>query len=538
MRYRSFGRLDDQILEDGDGAFRGINSFLEPTTLTEGLVSNSENMRLDGDQATLREGLSFKGGSVTLSYSAGTEQIFCSTSYKDPGTGEEYLAFATRSKLILYNSSNGSGIDIDYPGGEVVASGDNSSLLQSFTKLILFRGNSKRPLEWDGNQSNDFVVKTSTATNPSAGIAMPSVEFGLSFRNRIVTPLPTDSRYSLTFSNILDDNQFATTSIFRINRGSADELVAFHPYLENQLIVFMEKSISLITDVANIDSSSVFEITREFGCIARRSIVNSGPQIYFLSDRGIMVLQQGLDPAKGLGVAISKVSGEAKPLTESVEDQFKTVNLSAASKAVSKVHENKVYFAVPTGSSTTNNKIFVYNILNNAFESIDNFPSGFQIDDMVELPFGSNPQRRELFLTNPTGWYQYTGTGLTVDDSGRQVGSSSGSGTTAVTGKLKTRSFTFGDRGVKHWKGGQMAVTTTNNDSFTINFETKDPDSGPTQVLTHTATGSEDSLFRFGSRVRGYSSSVEVNISAGNPVIRHLTVRGAVNQLGGRKEIA
>ena len=301
MRYRSYGRLDDQILEDGDGSFKGINSYLEPTTLQEGLVSNSENMRLDGDKATLREGLSFKAGSVSLSYNAGTEQIFCSTTYKSPSDGEEYLAFATRTKLILYNQSSGSGIDIDYPGSEVVASSDNSSLLQSFTKLILFRGNSKRPLEWDGNQANDFVVKTSTATDPSAGTAMPNAEFGISFRNRIATPLVTDSRYSLTFSDILDDNQFATTSTFRINRGSSDELVAFHPYLENQLIVFMEKSISLISDVANIDSSSTFEVTREFGCIARRSIVNSGPQIYFLSDRGIMVLQQGLDPAKGLG---------------------------------------------------------------------------------------------------------------------------------------------------------------------------------------------------------------------------------------------
>ena len=232
------------------------------------------------------------------------------------------------------------------------------------------------------------------------------------------------------------------------------------------------------------------------------------------------------------------MSGEATPLSSSVDDQFKTVNLSAASNAVSKVHGNKVYFAVPTDSSTTNNKIFVYNILANAFESIDSFPSNFQIDDLVELPFGSNPQRRELFIVNQTGWYQYTGTGLTTDDSGRQVGSSSESGTTAITGKLKTRSFTLGDKGVKHWKGGQLAVTANNNDSFSVNFETKDPDTGPTQVLTHTATGSEDSLFRFGSRVRGYSASVEVSISAGNPTIRHLLVRGAIGHIGGRKEIA
>lgn len=530
--------MDDQILEDGDGSFRGINSFLEPTTLQEGLVNNSENLIFDGDTATLREGLSFKAGAVTLTYSAGTEQVFCSTSYKSPIDGVEYLAFATRTKLILYNESNASGIDIDYPGGEVVATGDNSSLLQSFTKLILFRGTGKRPLEWDGDTANDFVVKTSTATTPASGAAMPNVEFGLSFRNRIIVPFPGDSRYSITFSDILDDNQFNTTSTFRLNRGSSDEFVSFHPYLESQLIVFMQRSIHLVSDIANIDSASTFEITREYGCIAPKSIVNSGPQIYFLSDRGIMVLQQGLDPAKGLGVSISKVSGEAKPLTESIEDQFKDVNLSAASSAVSKVHENKVYFAVPTGSSTTNNKIFVFNILNNAFESVYDFPAGFQIDNMVELPFGSNPQRRELFLVAPTGWYQLTGTGATVDDSGREVGSSSESGTTAITGKLKSRSFTFQDRGVKHWKGGQLAASTTNGDSFTVNFETKDPDNGPTSVLSHTATGTEDALFRFGSRQRGYSASVEVTISAGNPKIRHLLVRGASNQLNGRREVA
>jgi hypothetical protein len=540
MKYRSYGRLDDQILEDGDGQFLGINSFVEPTTLKEGFVSNSENLVFDGDTATLRDGLLFKAGSVTLTYSTGSsgDRIFASTSYKDPSTGTEYLAFATKSKLILYNEATASGVDIDYPVGEVVAEADNPSLLQSFTKLILFRGTGKQILEWSGNQSEDFLLKTETASNPSAGTAMPRVEFGLSFRNRIVVPFPSDSNYSLTFSDIIDDNQFATTSTFRINKGSADKLVGFHPYLENQLLIFMERSIHLISDVANIDSSSVFEITREFGCVSRRSIVNSGPQIYFLSDRGIMVLQQGLDPAKGLGVAISKVSGEAKPLSESIDDQFKKVNLAAASGAVSKVHENKVYFAVPTGSSTTNNKIFVFNILNNAFESIYDFPSGFQIDDMVELPFGSNPQRRELFLVAPTGWYQLTGSGATTDDSGRFVGSSSESGTTAITGKLKSRSFTLGDRGVKHWKGGQIAMSMKNNDAIQVSLETKDPDNASTQVLSHTASSTEDTLFRFGGRRRGYSASVQVSISAGNPTIRHLLMQGAVGQLGARRNVA
>ena len=108
-----------------------------------------------------------------------------------------------------------------------------------------------------------------------------------------------------------------------------------------------------------------------------------------------MVLQQGSGPNKGLGSAFQK-SVEAKPLTESVEDQFKDVNLAAASNAVAKVHDNKVYFMVPTGSSTTNNKIFVYSILNNALESIDTSQAVFRSTIWVEL-FSGRILRDENF---------------------------------------------------------------------------------------------------------------------------------------------
>ncbi|MDC0157316.1 hypothetical protein OAK38_06120 [Verrucomicrobia bacterium] len=536
MIYRSYGKLDDPVERDGDGAFRAINTYLEPTSLEEGTVTESINMRLNGDKASLREGLSFKAGSVTLSYSADTEQVFTSTTFQSPSDSTEYLAFATKDKVILYNSANTSGIDIAYPGGEVVALADKASFVQVFDKLILFRGKNKRPLEWDGDVANDFLVKTSVASG--SGIAMPNTEYGLSFRNRVIIPQPTDSPYTLIMSDSLDSNNFvASEAQFRINKGSADKLVAFHGYLEDQIICFMEKSIHMITNVTTPSSAGVIEVTREYGCIARKSIVNSGPQIYFLSDAGIMVLQQGLDPAKGLGVSISKVSGEAKPLTAPIADQIKDINLSAVSGAVSKVFDNKVFFAFPTGSSTVNNTVWVYDILGGAFISKDTFPSGFQIDDFVTLPFGTNPQRRQLFIAGPTGWYQYTGTGATVDDSGRQIGSSASSATTAITGTLTSRSFSLGSGGVKHWKGGQLGVETSNGDALSITLATTDPDSSAT-VLTHSASTTEEALLRFGGRVRGYSAKVSVSITQGNPKIRHLLVEGSKGQLNGRRSIA
>ena len=53
---RSTGRLDAPIVIAGDGGFNGQDSYTEPTSLKQGLVTTSENMRFDGGKAVVREG--------------------------------------------------------------------------------------------------------------------------------------------------------------------------------------------------------------------------------------------------------------------------------------------------------------------------------------------------------------------------------------------------------------------------------------------------------------------------------------------------
>ena len=36
MIYRNYGKLDDQVLQDGDASFRGINTYLEPCSSETG----------------------------------------------------------------------------------------------------------------------------------------------------------------------------------------------------------------------------------------------------------------------------------------------------------------------------------------------------------------------------------------------------------------------------------------------------------------------------------------------------------------------
>ncbi len=542
-RYRTSGRLDDQVLQDGDRGFIGIDSYQEATSLQPGFVQTSENMRLVGDLAKVRKGIDFLAGSVTLTYNGSDEKVFASTLFSDPATGTEFVVVATKTKAIVWNDSNNSGIAIDYPGGEVVAEADGASFVQSLEKLILFRGKNKTPLEWDGDYSSptDFVVKANGS--PGAGrIQCPNTDFGIFFRNRLIIPQPTDSNYTILMSDLLDtDNYYPAESQFRINKGSADKLVGFFPYQEDQLIVFMRNSIHMINNIATTSAANTYEITRQHGCVARKSIAQSGPQTFFLSDNGVIVLSPGTDPAKGLGVAISKVSGETIPMTRPIQDQFDEVNFAAADTACGVVYDNKYYLAVPTGSSTVPNKVFVYNLLTSTWISVDDYPAmsgslAFHVDDWVICSHGSAPTRRRLFACNDTGWYLMEENA--IDDSGRKIGSTSESDTTPIAGKLVSRSFTFGDIGVKSWKRGQVGANTVNSDAFNIKVNTLDPDASTT-VLSHTADGTEEALFRFGTgRTRGYGANIEINVTAGTPSFRHLSLEAIGVGANARREIA
>ena len=541
-RYTSYGQLDTPAITEGDVGFVGINSYLEPTSLPPGMVADSRNMVLEGDTATVRKGIDFLAGGVTLSYNGTNEMVFATTLFSDPVTGEEFLAAATKDKVILYNDDNASGINIDYPGGEVVATADGASFVQNFEKLILFRGVSKRPLEWDGDHSSptDFVVKTASASG--GGIACPNTDYGISFRNRLIIPQPTDSNYTVLMSDLLDSNNFtAADSQFRINKGSADFLVGYIPYQEDQLIVFFRNSIHLINNVATTSAANVYEITRQHGCVARKSIAQSGPQTFFLSDSGVIVLSPGTDPAKGLGVAISKVQGETVPMTAPIQDQFSEVNYAAADKACGVVFDNKYFLACPTLSSAVANKIFVFDLLTSQWTSVDSYPAmsgslAFHVDDWVVCSHGSNPTRRRLFACNDTGWYLMNEN--LADDSDRKIGSTSPTTTTAIAAKLKTRDYLFGEQGIKSFKRGQLGVSFVASDEFTIKLNTTDPDASDT-VLSYTGGSTEEALLRFsGARKRGYSANIELDVTAGRPKFRHVQLEAVGQGLNARREVA
>jgi hypothetical protein len=70
-RYSSFGRFDNQQVDDGDTVFQRINSRLRPDQLKAGEVALSENGRMDVDGAwQVRKGISVFGSPITVGSTA------------------------------------------------------------------------------------------------------------------------------------------------------------------------------------------------------------------------------------------------------------------------------------------------------------------------------------------------------------------------------------------------------------------------------------------------------------------------------------
>lgn len=204
----------------------------------------------------------------------------------------------------------------------------------------------KPPLVWDGS-TVAIVPQTSIPNNTQTQTgfttlfgSMPPADFGMYFQNRVVCNVHPQR---VSVSDILSANFDFVTNTFVVNQGGNDSIVGVLPWVQNQFLVFMEKSIFVAfidtkVDPSIPDKSEVTVVTTEIGCLSRRSIVSAGQFVYFLSANGVQLITPQLD---------LKLIGNTLPLSEPISDFFLNLNYSAANKSTSVYHDNRFYIAVP-----------------------------------------------------------------------------------------------------------------------------------------------------------------------------------------------
>lgn len=206
------------------------------------------------------------------------------------------------------------------------------------------------------------ITGTGTGTiakSSASGANIPAGRDGLYFQNRLLMIYGNDF---LAVSDVLDPLHYSKViNDFKLNTGANDRVITVAAFNNTTLVVFKQRSVLAIENVyGDLSAVRLTEVTREFGCVAPNSVVNTGSDLIFLSQRGIISLRQ-----TEFGISQSMIMPLSDPIQNLVDD-IDEVNWS---KSCAAYFDNRYLLAHPTeGGDGTNDRLLVYNFINQAWE--------------------------------------------------------------------------------------------------------------------------------------------------------------------------
>ena len=331
-------------------------------------------------------------------------------------------------------------------------------------------------------------------------------------------------------SDVLDQDTYDQIyANYRIASGGADYVVALQPFTEDNLVVFNRNTIHLVRGVSGaLESTTVQEVTREVGCLARRSVVQVGNQILFLSDNGVYAMTFE---------DLYNLRGATIPLSEPINPLIKRITKDYAKNSVAIYHDNRYYIAVPIDGSTENNAILVYNFLNQGWESLDtvNAP-GWNIRNLIRAGAGS---LNKLYAVNSFGGIHILED--RVDNNDLLITQIGQAATTyQIQSYMTTRQYTAGTMDRKRYNSFELqAESTVDNESdIDVSFESENPDSvkqldSLSDLLgNNTLEEGEDASVRGRiGNIRGYGGQFTFTPTLGRPKIRAVKVTSQLTDL-------
>lgn len=518
---------------DGDEGFIGLNSRENPLHLQKGIVSKAENIRFERGIARTR-----KGSERMTQYNplSPFPPIFgsCVITKSD---GNEAIVLVVSDRIYVLNQDTGAFIGtVMFPNGETVTDTCDVYQAQGSGYVYICRG-SQSTLRWDGAYTNNAIKVPSNTTHHD----YPNTTHAIYYGNRHIVQV---DRNTFRVSHYLDDANWSSLDMFSINDGSNDALVAITPWTLNEFVIFMRNSVFyasvgvgayLLGDPAQEDNSYVKSLATDIGCIAKRSIVQAGGGIIFLSDNGVYML----NPAQAAGPSQSAPEGMrlltmAKPLSAPIEDVILRINYNYVHKAVGIYWENRYYLAVPLDDSEVNNAVLVYNFVNQNWESVDTYQSGF---DIQSFHIAKKGNRRRLFavdqelgvyLMEELDWDEYDAV-IGVPTLGPPGPKCFLPFTLAplefirynINSKLVTRAYSFGTTRDKRFSSASIDVDFQAGANVNTYALTTNPDT-ETKLAQYGSPTSEDTLLRY--PVRKIAQHVQIKIE-------NLNLRPTINSV-------
>ena len=182
------------------------------------------------------------------------------------------------------------------------------------------------------------------------------------------------------FSNSLAPRTLTSTDLFKVNTGDGQKIVRLESFKLNELIIYKQKSIYDldITGATPLTDWTLQPISRVIGCAALRSVVNLGNDHWFLSSEPFAV--RSLVRTSYDRLMIDMVSQPIQDIFDGTGERV--INKTVIDKACAIFFDNKYILAIPTGTSTVNNFVVIYDFIAKAWYTIDGwYPAAWTVFD-------------------------------------------------------------------------------------------------------------------------------------------------------------
>lgn len=549
-----------EYLVDGEQGFIGLNSRDNPVNLGKNYVSKSQNFRMDRGVASVRKGCE------RLTTGALINAVIYGSCVYTTSTGAELIVLVVSDGLYTYTPDTESvSVKVSFPAGQTITSADDLDVYQAQGSgyVYICRGFSKSTLRWNGSYGTGNIVVPGISTHTN----FPNSRHAVYYGNRHI--VQTDGN-TFSVSHYLQDNSWSALDMFSINDGGNDRLIAITPWTLNEFVIFMRNSIfyasvgvgaNVSGDAASNNNSYVKSLATDLGCVARKSVVQAGGGIIFLSDSGVYIAnpsgagQGNTNTPEGM-----RLLTLAEPLSAPISDVIARINYNYVDKALAIYWENRYYLAVPLDDSTNNNAVLVYNFVNKAWESVDTYTSGFDIKAFHVAKLGSRrrlfgiDQEQGVFLMEELDWDEYDqGVGVPVlplqDSNGNYYNGETTilvrpwqdpdpyppSFTLAplmfiprkIDGVLITRAYTFETNREKRYSSLQSDIYTQAGGSIDIDITTHSPDISE-KLYSFSSGSSNGNLIRIPVRKSAYYCQIKFTSKSLRQTIRSVTLQAVI----------
>lgn len=208
------------------------------------------------------------------------------------------------------------------------------------------------------NEAGDPVLKTTNGTSASVVAAIPEGIDGRWFHNFFFVFGVSSNPARLYFSDVTDPETFAVDSYIDVDPGDNEPIIALAVLNDELLIIKPSRVWSLFGfGVSDFTLDDIGERGTNIGTVARRSVVETGNDVYYLSYRGDVPHFRSLRQTKE-GFII-----DGGIVSDDITGTMKRINTSQISKVAGEFDGRRVWWAIPTGTSVENNEVVVLDTL-------------------------------------------------------------------------------------------------------------------------------------------------------------------------------